>query len=199
MKAQKLIFALLGIALLFSCSDENSFGSNSEIAEANNLLAKQNALKYDNRISMEEAMKYVESATAFLNKEDNSELGLKRSVKSASKASSTESVYFLFFEKSKPSLLKSDKNANFDISDTLAYVFNFNDSLGSVIVAYDKRVENPLLAFTEKGFIGDKIDNPGLRIFLERAEDYILNSIAETEERKDSMFVGVLCWICIVH
>jgi len=78
------------------------------------------------------------------------------------------------------------KSGEIEIPDTLAYVFNFSDSSGYVIASADTRIDYPILAFTESGSLMDSTDNPGMVIFLERLEDYMLNSIAKAEHQKDS-------------
>jgi len=167
MKIWNFICILFSLAFLFSCSDENLTSGNLSKGE---FLAKT----YDsnNRIDMAEATNLVEEAIAFLDKEHPSESKSSRSV---------NSVSILRFGDLKSSIMKSDEYRGLDISDTLAYVFNFGDSLGYVIISNDIRVESPLLAFTKKGsLVNGETDNPGLKIFLERLEGYILESIAKS-------------------
>jgi len=124
-----------------------------------------------NRIDMQEATNLAEEAIAFLNREHPSESKSNRSV---------NSVSILRFSNLKSSMMKSGEyNEALDIS-ALAYVFNFEDSSGFVIISNDKRIENPLLAFTQKGsLVNGETDNPGLKLFLERLEGYMLESIAK--------------------
>jgi hypothetical protein len=90
------------------------------------------------------------------------------------------SVSALLFGEVKSSMMKSKEYSGIEISDTLAYVFNFGDSSGYAIISKDSRVESPLLAITEKGsLVNGKTDNPGLKIFLKRLEGYMLESIAK--------------------
>jgi hypothetical protein len=164
MKKQILACVLFSLAFLLSCSDEKLPSGNFEP------LAKvQNT---NNRIDMQEATNVVEEAIAFLDSEHPSEFKSSRTV---------NSVSILRFGGIKSSMMKSGEyNEALDISDTLAYVFNFEDSLGYVIISNDKRIESPLLAFTQKGsLVNGETDNPGLKIFLERLEGYILESIAK--------------------
>ena len=79
-----------------------------------------------------------------------------------------------------------------NMSDTLAYIFNFENELGFVIVAADTRVESPMLAFVDNGSLGDTIDNPGIMLFLEGVVYYIEQSIAEAEHLRDSLLVDIL-------
>jgi len=177
----------LAMALTLSCSDNNLSDSNSAAAE--NIFTEQEAKIFrivqsaNNRIDMEEAMMQVQGAIAFLDREQPSELGPRR----------VESVSVLFFGDTKHSVLESGEYSDIGISDTLAYIFNFNDSLGYVIVSYDVRVDSPLFAFTKKGrLVNRETNNPGLAIFLERLEGHVLESIIETEREKETMLDVVL-------
>jgi len=96
------------------------------------------------------------------------------------------SVSVLLSSDIKSSMMKSSEYGTLGISDTLAYVFNFKDSLGFVIISNDTRVETPLLAFTKKGsLVNGKTDNPGLKIFLERLEGYLLESIIKSDKNDE--------------
>ena len=176
MKIQKFTYALFCFAFLFSCSNE--------YLPSGELPIKLQ--KISNRIGVEEAYRdYVEEAIAFLDEQSLSKSRSSRAVNSVSS---------LLFGDVKASAMKSGKYKNLEISDTLAYVFNFGDSSGFVIVSNDKRVEIPLFAFTEKGsLLNGKTDNPGLALFLERLEGYVLNSIAKSgknDEKKEVMTVA---------
>ena len=87
------------------------------------------------------------------------------------------------------STLRSSSLDDFDIPDTLAYLFNFADSAGYVIVSADDRVNCPILAFVEDGTLGVETDNPGLAIILENMEEFLIHSIREFEEKKDSLLI----------
>jgi Peptidase C10 family. len=78
------------------------------------------------------------------------------------------------------------------IPDTVAYIFNFDNEEGYIIVAADERVPEKILACVEEGSLGSETDNPGLAIFLERAEDYITESIEKAEAKKDSLAREIL-------
>jgi hypothetical protein len=171
MKMQKFARVLFSLTFLFSCSDES-------LPEAELTL---NLQKISNRIGTEEAINYVEEVGGFLDEISPSTSGYSRAV---------NSVSALVFSDVKASAMKPSKYKDLGISDTLAYVFNFGDSSGYVIVSNDKRVENPLFVFVEKGrLINGKTDNPGLALFLERLEDYVMESIAKSDaaERKVMM------------
>jgi hypothetical protein len=180
MKIQKFACALFSLAFLFSCSND---GSNENLPSGEFPLSLQ---KISNRIGVEEAYRnYVEGAIAFLDEQSPSKSRSSRAV---------NSVSALLFGDVKASAMKSGKYKDLGISDTLAYIFNFGDSSGFVIVSNDKRVKTPLFAFTEKGTLLDgKTDNPGLALFLERLEGYVLNSIAgsgKDDEKKEAIAVA---------
>lgn len=61
-------------------------------------------------------------------------------------------------------------------TDTLMYVFNFDDNQGFAVVAADSRVK-PLIAVTEMGcYDPDSIpDNPGLAMYMDAAETLLSN------------------------
>jgi len=179
MKKQMLVCILFSLAFLLSCSGED-LSSNGSVAR--DFLPK--VQKPNNRIDMEKATSLVEEAVAFLDKEHPSESKSSRNV---------NSVSVLYFGDIKSSVMKSGKYDTLDISDTLAYVFNFGDSLGYVIISNDARIESPLLAFTQKGsLVNGETDNPGLKLFLERLEGYMLESIAKfgNDDEQKAMVVA---------
>jgi len=183
MKIRKFAYALFCLAFPFSCSNESP---NENLPSDELPLSLQ---KISNRIGVEEAYRnYVEEAGAFLDEQFPSK---SRSSRAAN------SVSALLFGDVKASVMKSDKYNEYKdlgISDTLAYVFNFGDSSGFVIVSNNKRVETPVFAFTEKGtLLNGKTDNPGLALFLNRLEGYVLKSIAKSgkdDEKKEAMAVA---------
>jgi len=178
MKKQIFAYVLFSLAFLFSCSDENLISSNSSNGK---YIAKSQ--KFNNRIDMKEAMSQVEEAIAFLDKEHPSESKSIRAV---------NSVSILRFGDVKSSIMKSKEYAALDISDTLAYVFNFGDSSGFAIISNDVRIESPLLAFAEKGsLVNGETDNPGLKLFLERLEGYMLESIAKYGKAGEEKAMGI--------
>jgi hypothetical protein len=162
MKMRKFACTLFSLVFLFSCSDEN-------LPSGEPVLNMQ---KINNRIGVEDAINLVEDARALLEEEHPLESRSSRAV---------NSVSALLFSGAKSAEMKSGKYGDIGISDTLAYVFNFGDSSGFVIVSNDKRIENPLFAFAKKGsLVNGKTNNLGLMIFLERLEDYVLESIAKS-------------------
>ncbi|MCL2218833.1 MAG: C10 family peptidase [Chitinispirillia bacterium] len=168
MKRWKIAYVLFCAVFLFSCSEESSPNKvNSSNGEY--LPKMQNA---DDRISMEKAVVQVKEIIAYLNEKHPSEFGSKRDV---------ESVSFLFTGRVKSPVISAEEYKINNISDTLAYVFNFKDSLGYVIISFDARVESPLIAFTKQGsLVNGGTNNPGLVLYLERMEGYIIESIVKS-------------------
>lgn len=78
---------------------------------------------------------------------------------------------------------------HFAMPDTLAYVFNYADSAGFAMVCADDRVPCPVLACVENGALNlsEDVENPGLAIFLECAQNYMENAIEQFEIQKDSL------------
>ncbi len=83
--------------------------------------------------------------------------------------------------------LRSSSGKEVVIPDTLAYLFNFADSTGYAIICADDRVGCPILAFVSDGALGEVVDNPGQAMILANMECYLINSIQEFEEKKDSL------------
>ena len=72
--------------------------------------------------------------------------------------------------------------------DTLMYVVNYTDNQGFAVVSASRNTEE-LLAVTENGHYnpdGTTIDNPGFRMFMEMAEDYVSNAILRHPPHKDT-------------
>lgn len=74
-----------------------------------------------------------------------------------------------------------------DLPDTMAYICNFADSAGFAVICADDRVGCPLLACVERGTLGDSIDNPGVALFLENAQQYMEESLLTFEAKKESL------------
>lgn len=73
------------------------------------------------------------------------------------------------------------------LPDTMAYICNFADSAGFAVICADDRVGCPILACVDSGTLGDSADNPGVALFLERAQEFMEASILRFEEEKDSL------------
>ena len=88
---------------------------------------------------------------------------------------------------SEESILRSGSGEEMPVPDTLAYVCNFADSAGFAIICADDRVGCPILAYVGEGMLGEEVDNPGLAIILSNMEDYLIGSIRQFENEKDSL------------
>ncbi|MCQ2226307.1 MAG: C10 family peptidase [Bacteroidales bacterium] len=92
---------------------------------------------------------------------------------------------------SKGYLTSNLKSAYEESDDTLAYIVNFEDSLGYVVLAADVRAGCDVLAYNEVGTFNEENDNPGVGLFMEQAEDYIRASIEDYEITKDSILADL--------
>ncbi len=187
MRICKLVGVFFAIAFFSSCSNESEMRQNEasvsdEIGlsqfteeEIKVILRMQ---KPNNRVSIDKAVEQANWVIDFLN---TGEPDAIRRINSIS-ALTYDNIEFV-------EVLKTNK---IEVPDTLVYIVNFDDSLGFVIVSADTRIDDPLLAFTGSGSLIDTIDNPGVAIFLGMLEGYMLNSIIEAEQQKNSLIDGIL-------
>jgi len=131
-----------------------------------------------NRVSVKEAVEQTDWVIDFMNV---GESGVTRKVSSISALTSDNAEF-----------AKALKSNGIEVPDTLIYVVNFADSLGFAIISADTRIDDPLIGFSGSGSLKDSIDNPGMAIFLEHLEDYMLSSIIEAERQKDSLIAEAL-------
>ena len=122
------------------------------------------------KISIEQA---VEIADNFFNKSS--------STASLSKSSKCLPEYEVITA-AKKSIKKS---ASTDDTDTLMYIFNYND--GFAVVSADIRTPEQILAYSETGSLHSDTDNPGISLFLNMAQDYVQYSIDKAESMRDSL------------
>ena len=188
------IYILLSIVCFFTCCDKNNMIDEQEIDDGNNIQNieftpdEQKVLwqmrNQDNKISREEAFLLANEVIGFLDGESLTKSGTSRRI---------ASVAALHNEKGKKISIKSTEDAtHVEMPDTIAYLFNFNDSLGFTIIAADTRLDSPILCYTGSGTLGDSIDNPGMALFLEGAEYYIERSIIEAQQLRDSLIASIL-------
>jgi hypothetical protein len=141
----------------------------------------------NNKVGIEEATRLAYDVIGFLDGESAVKSGTARSI---------SSISGFGFKRTQSVALKSndetDDETNVEIPDTVAYVFNFGDSDGYAIISADTRIEAPILAYAESGNLSDTIDNPGVILFLEGSEDYIVRSIADAEQKRDSLIAGII-------
>lgn len=76
--------------------------------------------------------------------------------------------------------------------DTLMYIVNFDDRMGYAVVAADTRCTDVILAYASEGQINDNREDDGFELFLDMAADYVINSIIDYENVKDSISTIVL-------
>ena len=159
---------ILSLAFLASCKDDDAVeemksDSTQEKKEESTLNYKA-LFSSNHKIGVEEAKELALDAAYVLSGNDN---GLK-----SGKVRRIEEVRVFHSE-------ENSLRSGYDVSipDTLAYLFNFADSAGYVIICADDRVGCPILACVDNGTLGEETDNPGLNIFLENAQVYMKNSI----------------------
>jgi hypothetical protein len=188
MKTKVLLFAAVIAFFTVACKDEKGLVNdrlvtNQEVKftddEFNVLCQMRNK---DNKVSIEEATRLANDVIGFLDGESATKSGTARSIKS---------VDALTSENLQTVALKSNDGVNVEIPDTIAYVFNFGEEDGFAIISADTRIEAPILGYSGSGTLGTEIDNPGLGMFLEGTEDYILRSIADAEHKRDSL-IGMI-------
>jgi hypothetical protein len=180
--------SVVTFAFLISCHDNVvSDAGTPSISEAESSLTEQETKvlfrmrEPGNRVSFDEITRLTDDIIGILDGESALKSGSGRRVNSMA----------VLLSDSRPALKSSDFG-DIEFPDTLAYIINFSDSLGFVIISADTRVDDPILAFTGSGSLIDEIDNPGIAIFLERLEDYILNSIVEAEQQRDYLLEGIM-------
>jgi hypothetical protein len=69
------------------------------------------------------------------------------------------------------------------------HVVNFADRQGFVIVAGDRRMSEPVLAFVEGSNLTQDSINPGLALFLDMSHAYALQEIESREQLRDSIYL----------
>ena len=69
------------------------------------------------------------------------------------------------------------------------HVVNFADHQGFVIVAGDRRMSEPVLAFVEGSNLTQDSINPGLALFLDMSHAYALQEIENREQLRDSIYL----------
>jgi len=210
-------FFLSILVFLFSCSNENSAndilaisekGMASKKATEQELTPQEAKLvlrlqKPSNRISIEEAIQKTNEFAASMHKTDSIISVYKKSDPSRTdrpivKTELSKEIYSAYNVKVKSisamrssQIVKNREVKGIDIPDTLAYVFNFDDSAGFAIVSADERIGTPVLAFTTKGSFNRETDNPGMALFLKMLDAYLINSITEAEQQKDSLLNSI--------
>jgi hypothetical protein len=130
---------------------------------------------------MDEALQLVNDVIGFLDGEAAVKSGTARKIGSITAVRAPQTI-----------ALKSADGEDIAVPDTAAYIFNFADSAGFALISGDTRVDASILGYSENGTLSDTLDNPGLMLFLEGAEEYIAQSIVEAERQKDSLINDIL-------
>ncbi|MDR2010345.1 MAG: C10 family peptidase [Bacteroidales bacterium] len=184
------VFLLVTILVgLSGCSkDENLNDGQSVATDEVQLTGAEWDVVYrmrneNNRVSIEEATQFANDVIGFLDGESAVKSGTARSI---------SSIGALVSKGMQTVALKSSDGTNVEIPDTVAYIFNFGDEEGYAIVSADTRIEDPILAYTGGGKLLDTIDNPGVILFLEGTEDYVVHSIVEAEQKRDSLIGSII-------
>ena len=76
--------------------------------------------------------------------------------------------------------------------DTTLFVFNAPGSNGFAVVAADARIPQQVLAFSATGHFVLDSDNPAFSVFLDCAQNYAAECIAEAQENRDSIENSIL-------
>jgi hypothetical protein len=181
-KLHILIASLLIIAA--SCTKDENL-SNEQAPQANEVQLTDAEVKVlyqmrneNNKVSIEEATQFANDVIGFLDGETAVKSGTARRI---------ASVGALRLDKTTSIALKSGSGNDVEMPDTVAYVFNFADSAGFALIAGDTRIDAPILAYSGSGTLGSEVDNPGVAVFLEGIEEYVEQSIIETERIRDSL------------
>jgi len=213
-----MLFPML--VFFFSCSEENSQIEILAVSEKG-LVAKKameqqltpqeaklilRLQKASNKVSVEEAIQITNDFAASLQKTDSIISFYKKEDPSRNdrpivktELELNKGLNFTHSLKIKSvSAMRSNKDMkvarglnDISIPDTLAYIFDFNDSAGFAIVSADERIEASVLAFTTKGSYDRQTDNPGMALFLKMLDAYLINSIMEVEQQKDSLLNSI--------
>lgn len=161
-----LLLTLMGIVILNSCKDdEPSFRPN-----VNDILAKNTK---SNGRSIAEAAEIARQSISLIKDGQSRASGRHFDMKNVKVGVTTNSR---------------------GASDTLMYVFNFDDNQGFSIVAYNRNVEG-LIAVTEQGYYDPSVptDNPGFELYMGMAREMLANAGGggnSTYKLPDSLFIG---------
>ena len=82
---------------------------------------------------------------------------------------------------------KSEEAEKDSVSDM--YLFNFEDDQGYVLMSADERVPG-VLAYSTEGHLGNKIENPGQGILLERAYYYMQKKRKEFKAKEKELIIA---------
>jgi len=172
---RKIILCLfVAVFMMTACSNQETTESAQLIPTGVNTQS--------NTRSYEEALKIAENAIDMLESS-------KSSTRSEAKSRKID------FTQNKVIMHDTKTRGDSIISDSLIYVFNFENNEGFALVSASVNAD-PLLAVTEKGFFDPEVPSniDGLNLFVEQAKEYVLSeelaSLNSVYETKDSI-VGV--------
>lgn len=152
MKASKLLSVIAAAALVMSCSSEDQLPMPEA---ADNAAPSEEVALWSRTRTVDEAAEIAMQAIRMLPQSDS---------RSAGRTFSKESV----------KIARSESDSRTGESDTLMYVFNFDDNQGFAVVAANPAVPG-LIAVTEMGsYDPDSIpDNPGLAMYMANTAKYL--------------------------
>lgn len=186
----KIYLFLLPLIILTGCTSKNSESPEPEDKGAESITLTNEELKIlklqsEQNMSLQtsEVIKQAASAMSFLQNEEITK-GKKDAIRTIGRISAITT------HKTETERTRSTDELSID---TLAYVVNFANRMGYAIVAADKRVDLPLLAFCPEGEFDIRTNNnPGMALFLEMAADGMVESIRRYEETKDSIMASLI-------
>lgn len=169
---KNFLFVLAAVLMMAACSKQESIESTPAIPTAKTSMS--------NMRSYEEALRIAENAIGML--ED-----------SKSSTRSTEKCRKINLSENKVIMRDAKTRGESGASDSLIYVFNFENNEGFALVSASKNTEG-LLAVTEQGQCDPEIPSGigGFDMFVDMAKDYVLRGMESSgsfEEIKDSVFV----------
>lgn len=169
---KNLLFVLAAALMMAACSKQEAIESAPAIPTVKTYMS--------NMRSYEEALRIAENAIGML--ED-----------SKSSTRSTENRRKIDLSENKVIMRDAKTRGESGASDSLIYVFNFENNEGFALVSASKNTEG-LLAVTEQGQCDPEIPSGigGFDMFVNMAKDYVLRGMESSgsfEEIKDTVFV----------
>jgi len=218
MKHTKIFGSLLFFGFLLSCStgdvsttDERELLAKKNVEQELTMQEIQLLVRLQrpsNRIDMEEALQMAKEFTVAFRKSDsidslnnngdfllapyqrnNSKKRTVLSKEELSAASINVKNISVFLSENVLRNLNTKAKKGISIPDTLAYVFDFNE--GYAIVSADARIGESVLGIVEKGSFDRQTDNPGMALYLNMLDAYLIHSITEAERQKDSLLSSI--------
>jgi len=199
MKNCKFLLVITGLLFFASCTKETHHVEKSIVSPKNKIIwtdAESQVLFQmrgkNNKVSMEEVNLLANDAIRLLDGNKPVKSGTSRRI-------ATIKPLSLAKKQSTSFRSSSGEEETLSIPDTLAYLINFADSAGFTIIAADTRVETPILAMAYSGTLGTETNYPGIGVFLEGTEHYLIRSITEAEQLKDSLMSDIVAKLYYAH